>query len=636
MKRKLIYITPIIIFIIFSIKLIFILSDKYYYSDKLLEKTTIYVNGYSAPRGRILDTNGKVLVDNIGIKTIYYNKLKNITIKEELDIAKKLSEILDIKEASISEQKEYYLLLNDNGRSLITDKEYQLLNERKITKKEIDKLKRDRISEDLLNYSREEKKLIHIYYLMNKGYSYGKKEIKKDVLDSEYAKILESNIPGITGELTWERVYPYKDTLRNILGSVGSIPAYLKDEYLNKGYELTDIVGVSYLEYQYEDYLKGDKAKYLVNSDNSLKLIEEEKMGNDLVLSIDIDIQKSIEKIVEDKILLGKKYNNTEYYKDSYVILGNPINGSIKAIVGRRLNNDNTFSDISLNNINKSFTIGSAVKGASIGVGYKYNLIKHNEVMKDSCVKLHLVPKKCSFKDLGYVNDLEALANSSNFYQYMIAIRLTGNKYSPNMKLNATKEDFLKYRNMFASFGLGVKTNIDLPKEEIGIIGKTVADDLLLNLAIGQYDTYTPIEVLQYINSIASGNRVSLSLMEKIVNNNSIIKEKKIDILNKVDLEDKDLDRIKEGLKKVLSEGTGKFYVPQGLNFAGKTGTSETFVGNVATITSTFTGFYPVDNPMYSLVVITPNISHKEGKTDDVYYGASKITKDVVKLLNEG
>lgn len=636
MKRKLIYITPIIIFIIFSIKLIFILSDKYYYSDKLLEKTTIYVNGYSAPRGRILDTNGKVLVDNIGIKTIYYNKLKNITIKEELDIAKKLSEILDIKEASISEQKEYYLLLNDNGRSLITDKEYQLLNERKITKKEIDKLKRDRISEDLLNYSREEKKLIHIYYLMNRGYSYGKKEIKKDVLDSEYAKILESNIPGITGELTWERVYPYKDTLRNILGSVGSIPAYLKDEYLNKGYELTDIVGVSYLEYQYEDYLKGDKAKYLVNSDNSLKLIEEEKMGNDLVLSIDIDIQKSIEKIVEDKILLGKKYNNTEYYKDSYVILGNPINGSIKAIVGRRLNNDNTFSDISLNNINKSFTIGSAVKGASIGVGYKYNLIKHNEVMKDSCVKLHLVPKKCSFKDLGYVNDLEALANSSNFYQYMIAIRLTGNKYSPNMKLNATKEDFLKYRNMFASFGLGVKTNIDLPKEEIGIIGKTVADDLLLNLAIGQYDTYTPIEVLQYINSIASGNRVSLSLMEKIVNNNSIIKEKKIDILNKVDLEDKDLDRIKEGLKKVLSEGTGKFYVPQGLNFAGKTGTSETFVGNVATITSTFTGFYPVDNPMYSLVVITPNISHKEGKTDDVYYGASKITKDVVKLLNEG
>ena len=94
-------------------------------------------------------------------------------------------------------------------------------------------------------------------------------------------------------------------------------------------------------------------------------------------------------------------------------------------------------------------------------------------------------------------------------------------------------------------------------------------------------------------------------------------------------------------MKLVLSEGTGKFYVPQGLNFAGKTGTSESFLDtnndnivDTATISSTFTGFYPADNPKFSIVVITPNVSHKNGKTDAFYFGASKITKELVTFLS--
>ena len=90
-------------------------------------------------------------------------------------------------------------------------------------------------------------------------------------------------------------------------------------------------------------------------------------------------------------------------------------------------------------------------------------MITPGAYVNDSCVKLYFVPEKCSFKRLGKVNDLTALANSSNYYQYMIAIKLTGNTYKPNMKLNATIKHFDIYRSMLASFGLGVKTEIDLP-----------------------------------------------------------------------------------------------------------------------------------------------------------------------------
>ena len=641
MKKKIIYGLLISFFIICSFKLVSILKNKEYYTKLLNEKTNIYVYGISAPRGRILDCNGKVLVDNIGIKTIYYNKIKGITKTKELEIAALLANILNVDEATPDELKEYYLINNNDGKYLITDEEYKLFEERKITKEEIDIKKRARITDDMLNYSSKEKTQAHIYSLMNKGYIYSKKKIASNLTEEEYAKIIESKIPGITGELSWDRIYLYGDTLKNIFGRIGSITKETKEYYLTKDYELTDTVGISYLENVYEDYLRGKKAKYKVGSDYTLTLLEEEQKGNDLILSIDIDMQIKTEEILKDKLILAKKYGNTEYFKDSYALVSDPLTGSIKAISGIRLNDDNTFSDISLNNINKSYTIGSAVKGATIAVGYKYKLIEPGKYINDSCVKLLFVPPKCSFKKLGKVNDLTALSNSSNYYQYMIAIKLTGNTYTPNMKLNATKEHFKKYREMLSSFGLGVKTGIDLPNEQTGIMGKTIADDLLLNLSIGQYDTYTPIEVLQYINSVATGKRIKLSLMQEIKNGEETLLENKSEVLNNVDLDKESLDRIKEGMKLVLSEGTGKFYVPQGLNFAGKTGTSESFLDtnndeivDTATISSTFTGFYPADNPKFSIVVITPNVSHKNGKTDAFYFGASKITKELVTFLS--
>lgn len=638
------YILFLSLFGILLARLFFIRSNYEEYQERLLEKTEITVWGSSAPRGRILDTNGNVLVDNVGVKTIYYKKLDGITTSDEIDIARKLAIMLSGDEGSTSELKTYWLALNNNGKSLITDEEYELFEERKLTLDDINELKLDRITDEILNgLSDLDKEAAHIYSLMNDGYSYTPKIILKDVSESEYAKAIEANIPGVIGKLSWERTYPYGDTLKSILGSIGSIPEEESSEYLSNGYELTDIVGISYLEREYEEYLKGEKAIYKVNGDNTLTLVKEEVRGNDLVLSIDINLQLKVEEIVRDKIILSDKYPNTDYYKDSYALVSDPNTGSILAIAGLRRNDDDTWSDISLNTINKSFTIGSAVKGATIAVGYKYGLIEMGEYITDSCVKLYLVPEKCSFKSLGRINDLSALAYSSNYFQYLIAIGITGNTYTRNMQLNATSEHFQIYRDMLASFGLGVKTGIDLPGEQIGIIGSTVADDLLLNLAIGQYDTYTPVEVLQYINSMATGERVSLSLMREIRSNDGkVVLSNEINVLNKIDLSNEHLNRIREGLKMVLSEGTGKIYVDASLNAAGKTGTSESFYDSnadglvdVATISSTFAGYFPADDPKYSVVVITPNISHNNESNDTMYYGASKITKDITNYIAE-
>ena len=91
--------------------------------------------------------------------------------------------------------------------------------------------------------------------------------------------ILEENIPGITGEMTWERTYNYGSLFKSILGTVSNIPKEERNDYLNKGYELTDVVGISYLEKEYEDILKGTKNKYEIDDNGEYKLVEAGKRG---------------------------------------------------------------------------------------------------------------------------------------------------------------------------------------------------------------------------------------------------------------------------------------------------------------------------------------------------------------------
>ena len=611
------------------------------YKNKLDKKTNNYVSGQSAPRGRIIDRNGKILVDNKGIKTIFYHKLNNVSLNDEIKIAYKLAKILDI-EVNENSLKRFWLIKNNNGKDLITDEEYELYEMRKISGNELKKLKYERITEDdLSTLSALDRKCATIYELMNKGYSYEKKEIIKNISDEVYSKLVDSNIEGITTELTWERIYNYGDTLKDVFGRIGSIPEEEKDDYLKKGYELNDIVGLSYLEAYYEDYLKGEKDLYKVNSDNTLSLISDGKKGSDLVLSIDIDAQLKLESILKENILAAKKRKNTDFFSEAYSIVGKPETGEIIAFSGQKLNG-NEFSNVNINLITSSFTVGSVVKMGTISTGYKNGIIDIGSSVIDSCIKLYQVPIKCSYKSLGKINDLTAISRSSNYYQFKIAIGLTGQTYKYNMKLKTTASDFEKFRSMYREYGLGSITGIDLPNEKTGIIGELTQSDLLLNLSIGQYDTYTPIELFQYVSTIASGGfKRKPQLMKEIKSTDNTLKNE-YNVISEVSLDRKYMDRIKEAMNLATKSGTARNYIDSSYNPAGKTGTSETFIDtnndsvmDTKTTSIAFVGFAPVDNPEYSIVVLAPNLYvSKEYEYSKVYI-TRFISHDITNFLFE-
>ena len=629
----------LIILILFSVIMVkftsvMLINNKKYEKElSVLNYSEVY--GTSSPRGRIYDRNYNIIVDNKSLKTITYQKDKKTSSKEMIETASILSNHISIDYSRLTDRnKREYICGKDQDycQSLITKKDREQLKQRKITQKDINEYKINRISEDKLALSEEEQKIAYIYYLMNKGYTYEEKIIKSDVTDEEYAYVSEniSILPGFNTRIDWERVYPYGDTFKTILGKVSTssqgIPAEEKEYYLEKGYSLNDRVGISYIEKEYEEYLHGIKAKYEVINSHEMRLIKEGERGKDIVLSIDINLQKEVEDTIAEYVMSTKGEPNTEYYDHSTVIIQDPNTGEILAMASKKIV-DGEIVDNTTSILTSPIMPGSVVKGASMLVGYNTGAVHIGETMLDECVKVDGVKEKCSSVDnLGVINDITALAKSSNVYQFKIAIRVNGQQYFRNMKMNFNQESFDTYRNMYHSFGLGVKTGIDLPVESNGYTSKDKAAGNLLDFVMGQYETYTPIQLSQYITTIANGgDRLEPHLLKEIHSSSSTDEigalEEKIErkSLNKINTEPEFMNRVKEGLIAVTNSpgGYGVGYMDSWMRPAGKTGTSQSFIdtdGNgvidTETITSTFIGYAPYEEPKMSIVVTSPNSSH--------------------------
>lgn len=631
----------IILFLFFLfIQLFYIqIVKQEYYTQKVMDSKVTTYEGSTAARGRIYDRFGRLLVDNEPVKTIYYKK-SNLSTEEEIELSYQVSSKLQLDYEKVTERmiRDFWVLkYPDKAREKITQEEWQALEERRMKTSQIESLKRQRVlEEELAALTEEDKKACYLYNLMNKGYSYSEKMIKaSEVSDVEYAYIASNvgSLKGFNVRLTWNRAYPYGNIFKSILGNVSTydtgIPADMKEEYLNKGYTLDDRVGISYLEYEYDDVLKGKKDVYQKTNEGDI-LIEEGNRGNDLYLTIDIELQKKIEEILEDELKKTKKEANTDYYNHSFVIVTDTKTGGILAMAGKMIvegKDGYEIYDYTPGVFTSSLTVGSVIKGASHIVGYNTGALKIGERRSDTCVKLAATPQKCSWKPLGSLNDLTALKYSSNTYQFYTAMKVAKYRYVYNGSFKLGEDTFSTYRNTFKEFGLGSLTEIDLPNEKNGITGKNDTPGLLLDFSIGQYDTYTPLQLAQYITTIANnGERLKLHLMDKIVSSTSeeTLQTYERQVLNTVTTEEQYMKRVQEGFKQVLEPGgTGYNYIKAKYKPAGKTGTSQSFLdsdedGKVdkETLTHTFAAYAPYDNPEVSFVIASPNVFYQKGRSE--------------------
>ncbi|MFD3447719.1 peptidoglycan D,D-transpeptidase FtsI family protein [Microbacteriaceae bacterium 4G12] len=644
------------VFIMFSVLILRLGVVQIVYGDEYkreVEKADNSTVSTPVPRGKIYDRYDRMVVDNTPLRTITYTRMKGSKNEDRMKVAKELANLIDMPIDKITDRdkKDFWMQLHPKeAKAKITEQELKLLQEKKLTDKDVYEHQLDRVTDaEIQELTPQDLKVLAIKSQMDGGYAMIPQIIKnKDVTPEEYAKVSENldKLPGVDTTTDWDRSYPYDSMLRTVLGNVTSanegLPKDKLDYYLVRDYTRNDRVGKSYIEQEYEDTLHGTKAQVKNVTDakgNILETLYKSKgeRGKDLALTIDMELQKQVEQIIEEELKAAKAESGSGMLDRAFVVMMNPKNGEILSMAGKQLVNKDgvqEVQDYALGAMTSSYAMGSAVKGATLLTGYQTGAIQPGQHFIDEPIKIKGTKEKKSWKTMGDISDLDALRMSSNVFMFKTAMSIAGVQYVPNGTLDVKQKAFDTMRYYFSEFGLGVPTGIDLPNEGIGLKGKTDQPGFLLDLAIGQYDTYTPLQLVQYASTIANGGyRMKPQIVKEVrePSNKPGEEGKVIDstepvVLNKIDMKDDYIKRVQEGFREVMQDpgGTaqnvfgGAPYKP-----AGKTGTAQTFydgpdmtIRNTGpggtqpeTYNLTLVGYAPYDNPEIAFSVVVPWIS---------------------------
>lgn len=616
------------------------------YSREVAKTEEVTVNN-SVPRGKMYDRNFNLMVDNKPLDAITYTRNQGTKSSEMLETAQKLAKIINKETDKVTERdkKDFWILKHPKlAEKKVTDKERKQVEEGLLEDKDLYQLQIKRITKkEYDSLSKQELEELAIYREFTSGYALTPQIVKSDVQKEEFARVSENldSLPGVGVTTDWDRSYPYGDKiLKSVLGKVSSaeegLPSESLDYYLARDYSRNDRVGKSYIEMQYEDVLQGQKAKIRNITDKAGNIVDSEvvsagQRGKDLVLSMDMDLQLATEKIIEDQLMAKKRMGNTKFLDRAFAVVLDPKTGDVLTMAGKQYARDPktgkySIEDFALGNITTSYAMGSTVKGATVLTGYQQGAIQPNTYFYDTKLRIKNTKPKGSYKDFGNINDLTALKVSSNVYMFRTAIAIGGGNYVPNQPLHINPQAFTTIRNSYAQFGLGVRTGIDLPNEMAGFKGMETTPGKLLDLAIGQYDTYTPMQLAQYVSTIANGgNRMQPHIVKEIrdpVNENDklgpIVKENSPVVLNRLPMKDEWINRVKSGFEKVTMEPGGTAYSYFGskpYTVAGKTGTAQAFYDGPDrakyskpqdTMNITLVGYAPADNPEVAFAIVVP------------------------------
>ncbi|MFE8703169.1 peptidoglycan D,D-transpeptidase FtsI family protein [Cytobacillus sp. FJAT-54145] len=638
-----------IVFVLFSVLILRLGIVQIVYGEdykREIERTEDITVNNPVPRGKMFDRKGKTIVDNVPQYAITYT-YQGASQSEMLEVAERLAKLIEVKpdRVQVREKKDYWIIKNpERADEKITEEERMQFKAKKLDSDDIYNLKLKRISEnELEELSAQDLEILAIFREFNSGYALTPQIVKnKDVTAEEFAKVSENLqfLPGVDTTTDWERLYAYGNTLKTVLGKVTDssegIPKEQLDYYLARDYNRNDRVGKSYIEMQYEEVLHGQKAKVKKITDKagnvlSTEVVSEGQRGKDLVLTVDMDLQLEVEKIIEEELLAAKKEPGTALLDRAFVVLMDPNTGEVLTMAGKWLVKDketgkSEMQDFALGNITSSYNVGSAVKGATILTGYQSGVIQPGSYFYDAPIKIKGTPEKASWKNFGNLNDIRALRVSSNVYMFRTAISIGGGRYEYNQPIRLNSQAFNTIRQSFNQFGLGTRTGIDLPNEQIGYKGPLAKPGFLLDLVIGQYDTYTPMQLAQYVSTIANGGyriqpRMVKEIRAPLMDNDKlgpVIEEIQPTILNRINLEDGWIENVHEGFRQVMQhpEGTAyrKFgnapYLP-----AGKTGTAQAFYDGPErknyefppeVMNLSLVAYAPYNNPEVAMAVVVP------------------------------
>lgn len=600
--------------------------------------TTVQTN--NVQRGMIYDSSGKVLVGNQVHQAITYTKGADVTSADLYKIANRLGNYVNVGTKTKLTQRQaedYYLADSDNLKAIV--KKLHLSSQVTSNGQYNKALAYLNKHPEVYKLTKLQQNKARIYAAMSGAYSLSTTYIKSTgVTAKELAEVGEhlNEMPGVKIGKAWTRNYPQGKDIQNLTGTLSSgLPSDELNSMLAQGYSRNDDVGQSYLEKLYQSTLAGSKSQTEVMTTGNTtkeKVKYAGKKGDNLVLTINSKFQKQVQSILE------KNYSSAgiAYSTGVYAVVMNPNTGEIYAMAG--IDRDPTTGKQTTDEIgaiNHPITMGSVVKGAMIMGGFMSGVITpSNNTLTDMPIKLAGTSAKTSwFNKTGSaniaLNAATALEVSSNSYMMQLAMKEGGMKYVSGGAIDLDPSIFTKLRYYFKMFGLGVKTGIDLPGESSGYEGPSKQSNIgsALDLSYGNYDGYTTIQLAQYMSTIANGGyRMRPYIVKQVRGTNkdgslgAIEYTTKPEVLGTIPATAAEWKIVKEGLYDVVHGSsayiTGKKLASDTPSISGKTGTAETFYKNNSTVTLSFAGYAPSDNPQVVVALAIPGASNSDGGTN--------------------
>ncbi|MFH1593757.1 MAG: penicillin-binding protein 2 [Candidatus Omnitrophota bacterium] len=569
MRHRIFVITIFFFFAILIVGLSYTQLFRYDVYTDLSEKNRIRVLSLEAPRGRIFDRNGNLLVNNrlsFDVEVIYQE------IKDPGRIADLLSGILGIEKKAVAESME-----RARNKPFVPMK----------------------LARDI----KKEKAI----------------EIEEMRLD----------FPGLIVTTRPLRNYIYKENMAHLLGYLGKISESELLRYRTYGYRMIDYVGKDGVEWFYNDYLRGTNGGLQIEVDSrgrQLRVLatKEPSAGRDLYLSVDIELQKFC-----DSIMNGKK---------GAIIAMESSTGAILAMVSRpnfdpnvfiavndkevsRLLNDSEGFPLMNRAIAGTYPPGSIFKTVVATAALETGTIDDRSIFY--CSGIHVVGNRIfhCWKEKGHgsQNVGQGIQNSCNSFFYQLGLVLGVERIS----------------EYASKFGLGSLLGIDLPGEKPGLVptpswkrrslkaswfnGETA------NYSIGQgYLLITPLQALNLVNVFASGGMIVEPYVAARIEN---VRVRHLDP-RQTGFKKTTVKSVKVALKNVVNapRGTGIYARSEEIIISGKTGTAQNPHGKTH---AWFTGFAPFKDPKITVVVFSEHGG--KGGLDPARF-AKKIIEEAGKL----
>ena len=402
-------------------------------------------------------------------------------------------------------------------------------------------------------------------------------------------KISDLKLEGVYLVKEAKRYYPYNNSLSQVLGFVG-----------------IDNQGLSGLELNYNEYLTGKSGSIKYFSDakgNKLEMNEiytEPTSGMNLMLTINNDLQKSVERELDNAVM---KYNPDH----ALAIAMDPNTGEILAMSSRPNFDPNNYRKYNTETLNRNLPIWMSYEPGST-----FKIITLSASLEEKTIDLY----NDTFYDSGHINVENAKIKcwKTGGHGQETFLEVVENSCNPGFVVMGQKLGKEKLFNYIDKFGFGEKTGIDLNGESSGIMFdlNKVGPVELATTSFGQGVSVTPIQQITAVSAAINGGKLYKPYIVKALlepETNTEIKTFEPTLVRTVISEETSKD-VASALESVVTNGTGRSAFIDGYRVGGKTGTAQKvnngtyMIGNYIV---SFIGFMPSIDPKIILYVAIDN-----------------------------